>query len=94
MAIIRHQIPILEYDASKRAVIMPNHENLDLPKSVVFSFLGRVLDRYTEAGGAKVVGRFVSITKKYPIYVLDHRGEEITLCQVLIGAAAVQIMDV
>lgn len=30
MSIIKNEIPILEYDSAKQAVIMPNHENFDL----------------------------------------------------------------
>ena len=30
MAIIKHEIPLLEFDTDQRAVIDPTHENLDL----------------------------------------------------------------
>ena len=44
MALIKHEIPILEYDNDPQAVLMPTHEklNLKLPKKAVFAFLGPV----------------------------------------------------
>lgn len=96
MAIVKNEIPILEYDDSPISVIMPNHEKLKikLPEKVVFVFLGECIDNYAKAHGAKVVSEFISITKKYPIYVMDYKDEEICLCQAPVGsAAAVQFLD-
>ena len=79
MAIIKNDIPILEYDDSQISVIMPDHEKLDfqLPEKVVFAFLGECIDDYAEKHGGKTVAEFISITKKYPIYVIEYEGEEI-----------------
>ena len=96
MAIIKHEIPVLEYDDSQTAVIMPDHEKLSmrLPEKAVFAFLGSAVERYAQQHGARIAGEFISITKKYPIYVLEYNGEEICLCQAPVGAAAAtQIMD-
>lgn len=40
MSIIKNEIPILEFDAARTAVINPTHEKLDLklPKKCVFAF--------------------------------------------------------
>ena len=48
MSIIKNEIPILEFDTEKTAVIAPTHENLDLklPKKCVFAFLGAYIDEY------------------------------------------------
>lgn len=37
----KHAIPILEFDDNPQAVIMPNHEGLDLqlPKKCIYAFL-------------------------------------------------------
>lgn len=94
--LIKHEIPLLEYDASPLSVIMPDHEklSLQLPEKAVFAFLGSTIDRYAAQAGAKRVAEFISITKKYPIYVIQHKGEDICLCQAPMGAAAAtQIMD-
>ncbi len=92
----KNDIPILEFDTDTTAVIMPTHENLGLklPKKAVFAFLGEHIDQYAERHHAVTVGKFLSATKDYPIYVLRHRGEDICLCQAPVGAApAAQLMD-
>lgn len=96
MSIIKNEIPILEHDDAPVSVIMPTHEKLDIkvPERVVFAFLGRVIDRYAEECHAKTAGTFLSITKRFPIYVLNHNGQEIGLCQAPVGAAAsTQLLD-
>lgn len=96
MSILKNDIPILEYDTDTNAVIMPDHEHfeLKLPKRAVFAFLGEYIDRYAENNGAKQVARFISMTKYYPVYVVEYKGEEICLCQAPVGAApAAQILD-
>ena len=55
MAFRENEIPILEYDDSPSAVVMPTHENLDiqLPKKAVFAFLGDVIEQYASAVNAE-----------------------------------------
>lgn len=96
MPVIRHEIPILEFDSDARAVLNPDHEGLDLhlPERCVFAFLGDVIDRYARASGAQRASRFVSATRDYPVYVVRHGGEDIALCQAPVGAAAAaQLLD-
>lgn len=96
MPIMKHEIPILEFDTEQRAVINPTHENLDiqLPKKCVFAFLGDYIDTYAGKTKTRKVSDFVSATKIYPIYVTEYKGEEIVLCQAPVGAApATQILD-
>lgn len=96
MSIMKNEIPILEFDTEKTAVIMPNHEKLDLrlPEKAVFAFLGEHIDEYAKKNDCVQVETFVSATKQYPIYVAKYKGEEICLCQAPVGsAAAAQLMD-
>ncbi|MBQ9121650.1 MAG: nucleoside phosphorylase [Clostridia bacterium] len=96
MSIIKNEIPILEYDDDPSAVILPTHEKLalHLPEQAVFAFLGEHIDRYAEIHGARQVATFVSATKQYPVYVTEHKGKEVVLCQAPVGAsAAAQILD-
>ena len=96
MSILKNEIPILEFDTDRTAVINPTHEKLDLklPKKCVFAFLGEYISTYAVKIGARKVSEFLSMTKRYPVYVLTHRGEEITLCEAPVGAAAsAQILD-
>ena len=96
MGMIKNEIPILEFDTERAAVISPVHENLDLnlPTKCVFAFLGEYIDEYASRSDTKQVSFFVSATKNYPIYVTKYKGEEIVLCQAPVGAAAAtQILD-
>lgn len=80
----KHEIPILEFDDSPQAVIMPTHEDLDLdlPARCIYAFLEEEIERYANAVEADKVGEFVSATKTYPIFVMTYNGEEICLAQV------------
>lgn len=94
--IMKNQIPILEFDTDATAVIMPTHQKLDLnlPKKAVFAFLGEHIDEYAKAHNAIQVGKFLSATKDYPIYVVKHKEEDVCLCQAPVGSApAAQLMD-
>lgn len=96
MAIIKHNIPILEYDSCPTAVLNPDHERfpISLPEKAVFAFLGNVIDEYAVSHNAVKAEEFISTTKTYPIYIVEYKGESICLVQAPAGApAAVQIMD-
>lgn len=96
MTIRKNDIPLLEYDEDPKAVIMPDHERLGvrLPQRAVFAFLGQTVDCYALRHGAQVAASFVSATKDYPVYVLDHGGERVCLAQAPVGAsAATQLLD-
>ena len=92
----KHAIPILEFDDNPQAVIMPNHEGLDLqlPKKCIYAFLEEEIDRFAQEVEAECVGEFVSATKTYPVYVMSYKGEEVCLAQAPVGSApAAQFMD-
>lgn len=96
MTIYKNDIPILEYDDSKKSIIMPNHENLqfNFPKKCLFTFLGDALDKLAKEYRARVIGVFKSITKHYPVYIIEYKKEKICLMQAPVGAAASsQILD-
>lgn len=96
MSVIKNEIPILEFDSDQEAMIMPDHENLEmvLPKKAVFAFLGEAIDEYAKNHNAKIVGIFESMTKKYPVYIINYQGEDICLVQAPVGAApATQLLD-
>lgn len=94
--IIKNEIPILEFDTDKEAVIVPTHEklNLNLPRKAVFAFLDEHIEKYAKTHNGVRVGEFTSETKDYPVYVISHKGEDVCLCQAPVGAAAaVQILE-
>lgn len=73
-----YDLPILEYDSDKSAVIIPNHDNISvqLPSKAVFAFLGDEIDQYALSRKATIVANFESATKVYPIYVLEEKVEK------------------
>lgn len=94
--IIKNEIPILEFDTDKTAIIVPTHENLNLklPRKAVFAFLDKHIEVYAKAHNGIRVGEFTSETKDYPVYVVNYKCEDICLCQAPVGAApAVQILE-
>lgn len=96
MTVWKNEIPILEYDDNQESVIMPDHEKLgyQLPSKAVFAFLGECIEDYAVKNNYETVGEFISITKKYPIFIGRHCGERICICQAPAGAAAAaQILD-
>lgn len=96
MSIVKNEIPILEFDTERTAVINPTHENFDLklPKKCVFAFFGSYIDEYANKAKAQKVSEFVSATKHYPIYITKHKCEDVVLCQAPVGAApASQLLD-
>ena len=96
MSIIKNEIPILEFDTDQSAVINPNHEKIDLklPEKCVFAFLGENISKFASRSETVKVSEFLSMTKRYPIYVTYYKGERITLCEAPVGAAAAaQILD-
>lgn len=96
MSILKNEIPILEFDSEQTAVINPTHEklNLKLPRKCVFAFLGEYISAYAGKTETVKVSEFLSMTKRYPVYITKYQGEEITLCEAPVGAAAAtQILD-
>ncbi|OKZ78346.1 MAG: hypothetical protein BHV87_00240 [Clostridiales bacterium 36_14] len=95
MALIKNEIPILEYDTEQNAIIMPGHGwDYKFAKKAVMLFMEKEIDEYVLIHDCEVVGEFESITKKFPVYKIIYNGAEIVFCQApLGGAAATQIMD-
>ena len=94
--IVKNEFPILEYDTDKNAIIMPSHEgyNVKLPKKAVLAFLGDEIEKYAEANNGVKVMTFLSITKLFPLFVVNYKGEEIAILQAPVGASAsVQLLD-
>ena len=96
MSILKHELPILEFDTDTAAVLAPTHENLNLklPQKAVFAFLGNYIEKYAKEHSCTQAGVFISSTKSYPIYITQYKGTDICFCQAPVGAAAaVQILD-
>lgn len=95
MALVKNDIPILEFDTEKQAVLMPGHSlDYQFTKKAVLLFMEPEIEEYVESHQCEVIGQFESVTKIFNVYKTIHKGTEITFCQApLGGAAAVQIME-
>lgn len=85
------RVLLLEYDAVQDAVFIPDLEHLQVkfPPVAVWAFFGEGIDEYAREKHFEILAQFISITKKYPVYLAKHKGKEICLCQAPVGAAAV-----
>ena len=95
MALVKNEIPILEFDSEEQAILMPGHGwDYCFTKKAVMLFMESEIEEYVSSNKCEIVGKFESVTKTYYVYKTLHNGVEITFCQApLGGAAAVQIME-
>ncbi len=96
MSIIKNEIPILEYDDAKSAVIEPRHENLPFvfPEKCLFAFLGESVYDYAKENNLPIIGEFLSITRTYHVFEAEIGGEKVTLFPAPMGSsAAAQTLD-
>lgn len=95
MALIKNEIPILEYDTEQQAIIMPGHGwDYKFTKKAVMLFMEPEVEEYVASHSCQIIGEFESVTKIFTVYKTVHKGSEITFCQApLGGAGAVQIME-
>ncbi|MSS64243.1 nucleoside phosphorylase [Velocimicrobium porci] len=94
MSIIEYQLPILERDTKKEALLMPEKESKPFPKKAAFLFLEDETERYALSHGGEKIGEFVTIMKTFVVYKINYKGEEVCICQAPLGApAAVSVME-
>lgn len=96
MSIVKNEIPLLEFDTDKNAVIMPDHGHIGvrLPPKAVLAFLSDEIDLYAADYSGRVAAEFETATKVFPVYVVQHEGREVCLAQASTGAAAAtQFLD-
>lgn len=88
MPVIKNEIPILEYDNSKHAVIDPDTSNdwTRLPEKAVIAFLGDMVDDFAAEHGFSLVNTFETVVKDINVYVGEYNGEKVCLMQTLTGA--------
>ena len=96
MAVLKNEIPILEYDTEQRAVIMPgNLFDYSFPHKAVMLFVEQQkIDDFVVENECEVVGKFETITKEFYVYKTKINHVDIAFVQTpLGGAGAVQIME-
>ncbi len=91
----KNEIPILEYDTDKNAVIMPGHSTaFKFTKKAVLLFMNDEIDDYVLENNCEITGVFKKIGGDVFAYKTTHKGTEITFCQApLGGAGAVMILE-
>ncbi len=95
MALIKNEIPILEYDTEARAVLMPSVASSSIfTEKAVMLFMKQEVEDYVKAHDCEVLDEFVCVSDTVYIYKTKYQGQEITFVQALVGgAAAVEIME-
>lgn len=60
MALIKNEIPILEYDTEKQAVLMPGHSwDYHFTEKAVLLFMEPEIDEYVVTHNCEVIGRIL-----------------------------------
>jgi len=85
----RREFPILEFDASRRAVIEPSEQirPSDVPEHCVPCFFGDLIDSLAAAGTAREAACMKSEMGRHPIYVVEVGGRDVAVFQPGICAA-------
>lgn len=66
MAVLKNEIPILEFDTEQGAVIMPgHHSDYNFPQKAVMLFMEPEIDDFVAENECEIVGKFVSVTKEF-----------------------------
>ena len=95
MALIKNEIPILEYDTDENAVLMAkNIYDSVVNKKAVLLFMDKEIDDYVKTHACEKVAEYECVTKIFSVYRTVHKGTEFAFCQApLGGAGTVQIME-
>ena len=95
MALVKNELPILEYDTEQKAVIMPgHHSDYQFPERAVMLFMESEISDFVAENECEIIGKFVSVTKDFYVYKTKNDHMDIAFVQApLGGAGAVQIME-
>jgi uridine phosphorylase len=87
-SITRKEYPILEYDATREAVIEPSRQlsKIDIPEHCVLTYFQDIIDKIIEEHAIKQVHEIKSEIGKHPIYEIDYHGKRLAFLHPCIGA--------
>lgn len=75
MSLIKNDIPILEYDTSDKAMIMPGHStDFHFPERAVMLFMEKEIDDYVVTNECEIIGQFITVTKLFSVYKMEPKG--------------------
>ena len=84
----KHNYPILEFDATREAILEPSKvvEPLDAPEHCVICFFAEVIESLVADHGAKVIAHSLSQIGKHPLYEIEYEGQRLAFFHPGIGA--------
>lgn len=88
-------IPLIEF-SREEGLISPDFEHLSLhlPPRCLMAFLGeKRIAAFAESRGGKVIGSFLSLTKKFPLYEIPGKKGPLLLVQAPAGAASAVLIE-
>lgn len=82
----QHDFPILEHDPLREAMLEPSQiwQPREMPERVVLCFFQEVLEKAGD--GARSAGYLTSESGRFPIRVIDVKGEPVTIAHPGVGA--------
>lgn len=89
MALIKNEIPILEFDSEAQAILMPEHGwDCKFTKKAVMLFMEAEIEEYVLKNKCEIIGQFESVTKTFYVYktilyqqrLLDRKALRIIIC--------------
>lgn len=91
----KNEIPILEYDDAREAVLVPNrNEHYRFPQYAAFAFVKNECENYAQKHACEMIGEYKTITKTYPIFKTVFNEREICFMQAPLGSSAsAQVLD-
>lgn len=93
MAIVKNEIPLLEFSTEQDAFLRPDTPEKTLPRLCLVTYFNEILDAFVETYQATCAEEYVTEMRTFPIYRAEIEGYEIcvTLGALGAGAAAKQI---
>lgn len=94
MALVKHDIPILEYDTDTQAVLMPRKTGIFFPDTAVLLFMGKEVDAYVKEHTCEILGNFETVSQIFYFYKTVYCGKELLICKMPVGGSgAASLMD-
>ena len=86
---MKHEFPILEYDAASEAILEPRKlikRHAEMPECGVITFFQDVIEHFVAQGMAREITALKSEMGRHPIYVHESAGQRVALFHPGVGA--------
>ena len=98
MAVIKHELPILEYSTSREAIINPwrtdeRRNGESFPKLCLMTFFSEVLDDFIQKYQGEIIGSYSSEMRDFNVYQADYKGIKLCVIQAVVAAGSVAMMS-